>query len=109
MTEEKKLQRDDKEHHKRLAALMVERQSDSKQMWTDLDQNKHYILDGKQGSQQQVDSHGNKIRKYFNHLTGVCNYETRQEKVKHLGFPQMFAKVSPKANIDFNLLPIIMG
>ena len=56
--------------------------SQRRQIWKDSDSDKIYLINTREGSQYQIDAVGNRIKMYFNDITGKSTFVERRKKAQ---------------------------
>ena len=62
------------------------------QIWKDQDTNRTYIINADDGS-WRVDTAGNKVKNYYNNVTGISDFNKRNQQAQQRGKTLCEAKV----------------
>ena len=83
--------------------------SQRRQMWKDSDSENIYLINMRKGSQYQIDAVGNRVKMYFNDITGKSTFVERRKKAQQEKNNKYVAQLPQKIKLDYEMMPLIMA
>ena len=79
------------------------------QLWHDNDKNQTYLISGTACNAEKVDKSGSPVKRFFNKVTGVSSFISRQQMAATTGEGLYAAEVPAKTRHNIEMLPLIMA